>query len=138
MKKYIARTLMFVLFVMACAVSFASGGAAESKFYQETLPPIPATVVSQLGPTKVLIVPGLKCGEIDALGCYSLIDHTIRIRGSDSATTVTREVQWQTLYHEEFHMMLADAGRSIPNEDSVADILGSYRVMEMRAQYHLQ
>lgn len=97
---------------------------------RKALPALPASVPSQLGPVPVTLVPDLKAvdGE-ECLGIFDYEERTIRIRSG-----MPRAVQWQTLHHEIVHMCLSDAGVSLPaaTEETLCDVIGSYRVMEMR------
>lgn len=93
-------------------------------------PALPSTVPSQLGPVPVTVVTDLKAkdGE-DCLGIFDYHARTIAIRAG-----LPRNVQWQTLHHEIVHMILWDAGVRLVEamEETIADVVGSYRVMEMR------
>jgi hypothetical protein len=97
------------------------------------LPPVPHFVVSQLGPTPVLMVHNLRCMGTPALGCFIGHIHTIFLKDS-----MPLNVAWQTLEHEKVHMILWDAGHTLPEdkEDAIADAIGANRVAEMLARNH--
>jgi hypothetical protein len=93
-----------------------------------SLPPIPDSIPSALGWVRVHKVVNLKCGGVDALGCFQPLTRTLSIRDSLELT-----VGWQTLKHEQLHMTIFDAGIFIPEDvqDELADAVGAQDVRVM-------
>lgn len=122
-----------------CVFGFMAGSASVMSLFaspttDQGLPPLPTSVVSQIGPTPIVLVPGLKCDGVPAMGCFQPENHVIQLRAG-----MPLNVSWQTLEHEKFHMVVSDAGIPVPNpmDDAIADALGSHRVLEMRASLHI-
>ncbi len=106
-----------------------------------TLPPLPPCVDTVLGPIPVVIVPRLKAkrkegGKVRLFGRYRALARQIEI--SAEATPV---MQWQTLYHEWIHAVLADAGLhnafSEEHQEVIADVIATARVAEILAALRL-
>lgn len=97
-----------------------------------TLPPIPASVPSPLGPVPVLIVENLheKHQREDCLGYFNPVSRTVEI--DPEAVLV---VQWHTYYHEAMHVALWDAGlNNVLSEEQieqVCDVSACQRVAEL-------
>jgi hypothetical protein len=94
------------------------------------LPPIPTQIESQIGPVRVVKIKNLACGGVRALGCFVHARHVIYIRWG-----MPRNVEWQTLEHEKFHVILWVSGNTgvltEAQEDRFADAIGGARVQEM-------
>lgn len=119
-----------ILFALATLVASCTASPA----FAQVLPPLPESVVSQLGPVRILIVPDLKCNGVAVYGCFDGVSRRIIIRDS-----MPREVQWHTLFHEQFHVMLHDGGATLRNadgsvsriEDTLADVVATARLGEL-------
>lgn len=119
-------------FALVIATIVASRTATPA--FAQALPPLPESVVSQLGPVRILIVPDLKCNGVAVYGCFDGVSRRIIIRDS-----MPREVQWHTLFHEQFHVMLHDGGVTLRNadgtisrlEDTLADVVATARLSEL-------
>ena len=96
-----------------------------------TLPPIPDSVPSQLGPIPVTFVAELEARDEElCFGLWDTLTRTIKIRDG-----LPINVQWQVLIHEQVHQILFDAGVKLDEalEEIVCDCLASARVAEMLA-----
>lgn len=93
----------------------------------DTLPPIPATMPSALGPAPVVLVDSFP-GEPGLLAKVDFVTRRVSIRRD-----LSREGQWQAYWHESVHLTLFDATASIPDEyeERVADAIANQRVREM-------
>jgi hypothetical protein len=96
-----------------------------------SLPPLPETIWSQIGPVQVERVANLMCGAgVPAMGCFDGTQMTVYVRDS-----IPLNIAWQTLEHEKVHVALYLSGLSLGvAEDHAADILASARVAEMLAK----
>jgi hypothetical protein len=96
-----------------------------------TLPPLPKTIPSQLGPVRVKLVKRVgKKGKL--MGRYSMEKRVIEV-----CSRASRRMQWQTLYHEWMHMVLMDVGLhnvlGLEQQEVLCDTVGTARVAEMLA-----
>ena len=94
-----------------------------------TLPPIPTTVPSQLGPIPVVFVDDLESKDDElCFGLWCTLTRTIKIR-----TGLPINVQWQVLVHEQIHQILFDGGLKLDEEreEIVCDLIASARVAEL-------
>jgi hypothetical protein len=91
----------------ASAVNASPDTTVLAHIDPDSLPPIPDSIISVRGWTKVHRAPEpLDCGgALDAVGCYSYPTRTLTV-----ATGLTRGDEWVTFEHEKIHMILGDAG----------------------------
>lgn len=99
------------------------------------IPPLPKSVMGMLGTIEVRLVSeipkdeGAPAGHMD-WGMWEPNKRLISIVKSE-----TREWQWQTLFHEEVHAALSDAGLthllSKEHEEAICDCIASARWREM-------
>jgi hypothetical protein len=84
-----------------------SSDTASLVMSPDSLPPLPDSIISARGWTKVHRAPGpLDCGgATDAVGCYTYPTRTLVV-----ATGLSRGEEWVTFEHEKIHMILGDAG----------------------------
>lgn len=98
----------------------------------DTLPPIPKSVPSLLGPVAVSIVADIPSPEPDRtrFGEWSYIERRIRIKRD-----IPLIVQWATLYHEIMHMWLEDTGVNNGMDaelvERICDAAGTNRANEL-------
>lgn len=98
-----------------------------------TLPEIPISVHSPIGPVPVEEVPDLKdeTGD-DCLGIWNYGERKIKLRPGQPPVTM-----WQTLIHEKVHMWLSDSGVSgfltEKQEEAICDALSTALLAEMLA-----
>lgn len=120
------KRLSVTFLVIAMLLSFSLLTPALAP--RDALPPLPDSIPSALGWVDVHRVPGLLCGGQPAYGCYNPETRTLEVRDS-----IHLAVAWQTLRHEELHMIAADAGIAInmTAQDLLADAVGAARVREM-------
>ena len=82
----------------------------------KSVPEIPATVYSILGPIPVEVVPELVSADGDPLlGKWVPEDRVIKLRGDVSPLTM-----YVTLWHESIHAWLWDAG-TMPGEEETEE-----------------
>jgi hypothetical protein len=123
------RRLLYALLTM-----FGACVSTSSPAFAQELPPVPSAVVSQLGPVPIRFVARLECGGKPVYGCFDGVARTIYLRDS-----MPIAVQWHTLFHEQFHVVLHDGGQSLRNpdgtlnpvEDKLADAVATARVNEL-------
>lgn len=96
------------------------------------LPPLPKFVESALGPVAVHIVK--RCGKKTTeslMGRYGMAKRVIEV--SSRSTPIA---QWQTLFHEQVHMAMFDAGLhnafSPEQQEVICDTIGTARAVEIR------
>lgn len=101
------------------------------------LPPLPDSIVSFAGWTRVHFEPGVfKCGTVAAWGCYQYETRFMQVD-----TALAPSIRWQVLEHEKVHMILGDAGLragvrddDAPDvDDKIADAIANYRMLELAA-----
>ena len=121
------------LAVLAGALAVAVLAAVPLPPPEASLPPLPDSIPSALGWVRVHYVAGLTCGGgEEVLGCFEPLRRQLSVRDS-----MDLAVAWQTLRHEELHMIAFDAGIHIVTrgqEDMLADAVGAQRVREMRVK----
>ena len=100
---------------------------------RKTLPPIPATLPSILGPVPVARVAGLRnaSGE-ECLGIWRGDERDVRLR-TDAEMALTQA--WQTYWHEWAHIVLSD-GAVHPELteamiERICDAFGNARTREL-------
>jgi hypothetical protein len=130
------RVLPLLLLVAACSqpapVTRPSPQIAQAST-ERALPPIPASVVSQLGPVPIVWKDSLADGQGNMMmGGFQFIERRIYL------STEVRDqpiVAWQTLLHEECHVALWDSGlqNAIPLmlAQQLCDAFASFQVAEM-------
>lgn len=126
MRPLFALALLFV----ACAAAPDDGTPSP---HDVLFPPLPDSVISAKGWVKVNRPPApLDCGGVDAIGCY-----TYAARKLEVVQGLSPYRAWHTLYHEEVHMVLGDAGLlnvgSARQQDSLADAMATLRMLERLA-----
>lgn len=99
----------------------------------KTLPPLPTSIPSPLGPVRVRLVSKIVGAEDEiVMGKYSLTKREIKISKKGSPL-----VRWHVLYHEQAHVTLCDAGlHNVLGEEQqevICDVFATARVVEMLA-----
>lgn len=96
------------------------------------LPPLPTFLRSAIGRVPVVVVANLRCDDVDALGCFDGEARVISIRAG-----VPLLVQWQSLFHEEVHLILWDSGHSTHDavEEGIADAIATARTADLLARH---
>ena len=91
----------------------------------QSLPPLPDSVPSVLGYVRVEKVAGLRCGGVEAFGCYNPLTRLIQVRDSMSLVT-----SWQTAMHEQGHAWLHDMNIHLDRdaENAVVDAMATARL----------
>lgn len=127
------RRLLIVLGVLIVACGAAPVSSAPTP---ESLPPIPATIGSQLGPVSIVLQDSLmnEDGRV-LLGGFMPANRTIYL----SSKIKDRLVLWQIIYHEDCHVVLWDTGlRNFFNgpggekmADALCDAFATARVAEL-------
>lgn len=125
------RYLVLFLICAACRGPVALPPAP----IDDGLPPIPATVTTQLGEVRVLWADSLKNEEgHELLGAFHLLKREIYL----NSAILSRAVAYHVLYHEKCHMTFYTSGmrRVVPDNaiQIVCDAFAADRVAEMLAK----
>jgi hypothetical protein len=99
----------------------------------KSLPKLPRTAFSLLGPVKVSLFSKKKADKLGACGLYDYCARIIKIRPGMNRTS-----EWVTLWHESVHIALMDAGvhgntLTKEQEEAVCDAVGTYLTAMMQA-----
>jgi hypothetical protein len=91
-----------------------------------TLPSIPKSVYSALGPLTVGFMSKKRAKKLGLVGFFEFTRRRIKI-----ASGMTRNAEWETLWHEIIHCALTDSGArgnvlTKVQEEVVCDALGTH------------
>ena len=127
--------MRFLALAFLCGVVACSQNSFATVPRPRTLPPIPTSITSQLGPVPVEMVDVIRVSDADSttlVGAFDSWNRKIYIRKD-----LTFVQQWQIFFHESAHVWLHDSGLSeiMPSKvaNAICDAFGSAQVAALLA-----